>query len=403
MAIQFQRLATPGDGVSTLLDFAPLAAGIQTYQNNEKAALIGNAARTGGNTLAAQEAMNQGQLDTGAQYQRLAMQDKKSAQMDKDRQIKILGSGAAAALAEKDPARAQMIWDSMIKRAGVNPADMDPEELDVRTGPKAFQALAGQFQDPRESQLMDLKLKEANLNIQDKNQNLANRKRFIDALGGNASDAFANIPDQVRKAALLRAQAGDVDGALDLISKASTPTPLSVAEKKQVFSSEDDALLYKNQIDTLDQALKLISEDAEKKGTAAYEGIGAGAAGYIGAMVPFGDAVFDGTRSKATSEYDNIMSLEAIKSMSELLKGATTDRELAEFQRILSDPSQPRSIRRGVIGRMKTLLQQKANLADRRSKDLRSGDYFRGGNSGGGGTPTLDQMSDEELLQELGR
>lgn len=162
MAIQFQRLATPGEGVSTLLDFAPLAASIRNYQDNEKAALIGNAARTGGNTAAAAEAMKQGQLDTGAQYQRLANQDSDRAQANKDRQIKMLGGVAQAAKYEKDPARRALIWQTGLKRAGVNPQDLDPDELDPMTGPDVFLAASGMAQDPRESQLMDLKLAQAN-------------------------------------------------------------------------------------------------------------------------------------------------------------------------------------------------------------------------------------------------
>lgn len=165
MAIQFQRLITPGEGVSTLLDFAPLAAGVRSYQEAEKANMIGNAAQRG-NMAAAQEAMKQGQLDTGAQYQRLAMQDKQSAQADKDRQIKMLGGVAQAAKFEKDPARRALLWQTGLKRAGVNPADLDPEELDPMTGPDVFLAASGMAQDPRESQLMDLKLAGAQADLQ---------------------------------------------------------------------------------------------------------------------------------------------------------------------------------------------------------------------------------------------
>jgi hypothetical protein len=412
MAIQFQRLITPGKGVSTLMDFAPLAGavndGITGYYDNKRRTAIGAAAQQG-NAAAAQEALRQGELDTGAQYQRLAQQDTDRATQAKDRQVKMLGGIAQAAKFEQDPARRALLWNTGLKRAGVNPADLDPDELDPMTGPDVFLAASGMAQDPRESQFMDLKMQEAQIGIQDKKlgvqdrqQNIANRKAFLDSLGGaGAGDVMAGLPEPVRKAAMLRAQAGDTDGALDIISKASVPTPLSVAERKQVFNSEDDAVMLTNQIKTLDTALGLISEDKEKAGTAAYEGWGAGVAGQIGARAPYGDAIFDGTRSKATDEYSNIMSLEAIKAMSETLKGATTNFELQKFEDILSDPSQPRETRRKVISRMKELLQSKADLANRRSKELRSGTYFRPGEGQGGSG--LDQMTDEELLQELGR
>jgi hypothetical protein len=167
MAIQFQRLATPGEGVNTLLDFAPLAGAIGDYQTTRKSQLIGDAARTGGNTAAAQEAMKQGQLDTGAQYQRLAQQDTDRATQSKDKQIKILGAGAKAALYEKDPTRGQAIWNRVIQAAGVNPAEMDPEELDWQTGPKAFMAMAGMTEDPLDRQLKEAQIQKYQADARD--------------------------------------------------------------------------------------------------------------------------------------------------------------------------------------------------------------------------------------------
>jgi hypothetical protein len=165
MAIQFQRLITPGEGVSTLMDFAPLAGavndGITGYYDNKRRTAIGAAAQQG-NAAAAQEALKQGELDTGAQYQRLAQQDTDRATQAKDRQVKMLGGIAQAAKFEKDPARRALLWNTGLKRAGVNPADLDPDELDPMTGPDVFLAASGMAQDPRESQLMDLKIAQAN-------------------------------------------------------------------------------------------------------------------------------------------------------------------------------------------------------------------------------------------------
>ncbi|OQW71671.1 MAG: hypothetical protein BVN33_14665 [Proteobacteria bacterium ST_bin13] len=199
MAIQFQRLATPGEGVSTLLDFAPLAASIRSYQDNEKAALIGNAARTGGNTAAAAEAMKQGQLDTGAQHQRLANQDSDRAQANKDRQIKMLGGVAQAAKYEKDPARRALIWQTGLKRAGVNPQDLDPDELDPMTGPDVFLAASGMAQDPRESQLMDLKLASENADIAYKNAGTSKLRAEAQGSDGLPIDKRANVEEGLRK------------------------------------------------------------------------------------------------------------------------------------------------------------------------------------------------------------
>ena len=165
MAIQFQRLTMPGEGVSSLLDFAPLAGAIEGYGQSEKARLIGQAAQTGGNTAAAQEALKQGNLEAGALYQNAADKDKDRAQADKDRQIKMLGGVAQAAKYEQDPARRALIWQTGLKRAGINPADLDPDELDPMTGPDVFLGASGKAEDPRESQLMDLKIAQANKNL----------------------------------------------------------------------------------------------------------------------------------------------------------------------------------------------------------------------------------------------
>lgn len=74
----------------------------------------------------------------------------------------------------------------------------------------------------------------------------------------------------------------------------------------------------------------------------------------------------------ASKEFWQIMDENAIAQMSEKLKGATTDTELAQFKQILSDPSTSVEVRGKTIDRMMSLLQRKRDMAKARLDDLRS-------------------------------
>lgn len=176
---------------------------------------------------------------------------------------------------------------------------------------------------------------------------------------------------------------------------AAQPPKKSVTELKQIHAADDEVIGYQNSIDTLNKAKSLIVKDPNNpqgaaNGPMAYEGMGSGWAGYIGSRVPGGSYLFDKDRAQATDEYGTIMNMEAIKAMSETLKGATTNFELQEFVRILADPSQPREIRERTINRMLSLLEKRKNLAGRRSEEIRSGDYYRPEAGGAGASGVID-------------
>lgn len=105
----------------------------------------------------------------------------------------------------------------------------------------------------------------------------------------------------------------------------------------------------------------------------AFTGMGAGTRGYLGsrlpdAMVP--DQFADKAGADATTEFGNIMSMEAIQSMSNSLKGATTDFELKKFETVLSDPSVPVSIKQATIKRMLALADSKLALEQQRMEEF---------------------------------
>lgn len=172
---------------------------------------------------------------------------------------------------------------------------------------------------------------------------------------------------------------------------ATMPPKKSVTELKQIHAADDEIPVFDQTIDTLSKARALITQDPKAPNAPlAYEGTGAGLAGWIGSRVPGGNMVFDEGRSKATDEYGTIMNMEAIKSMAETLKGATTNFELGEFVRILADPSQPREIRQRTIDRMLTLAKNKRDLARRRADEIRSGEYYRPEAGGAGASGVID-------------
>jgi hypothetical protein len=137
---------------------------------------------------------------------------------------------------------------------------------------------------------------------------------------------------------------------------------MTASDQKALFTAEDELPNIDGTLATLSRAKELNRQT--------YTGPLAGVGGMLG-TVPFAGAVLDQQRAMATREFGQIMSMEAIKSMSALLKGATTEREMAEFQRILGDPSTPPDIRERTIDRMITLAGRQRDIVRGRINDLR--------------------------------
>lgn len=149
---------------------------------------------------------------------------------------------------------------------------------------------------------------------------------------------------------------------------------LTAVDKKEIFSSEDEATNLDTTIDQLTAAKGLNDQT--------YEGYGAGLRANIGSKLPdmlVPDRIANPATSKNTLEWQKLMEPEAIKTMASSLKGATTDFELNKFVTLLSDPSTPRDVRKRVITRMKTLAERKRSLARERINELRGQTYFAPG------------------------
>lgn len=150
-----------------------------------------------------------------------------------------------------------------------------------------------------------------------------------------------------------------------------TDTPISATDKKEVFKAEDELPNIQGTI----EALKL-AKDLNNK---TFTGYTANLRGSIGTKLPGGGFLVDKDAAMATSEFGKVMSGEAIKTMADTLKGATTDFELKKFETMLADPTTPPEIRGRVIDRMISLAERQRAVKERRIRDLPGGRYFKEG------------------------
>lgn len=169
-----------------------------------------------------------------------------------------------------------------------------------------------------------------------------------------------------------------------------------VREDKPLTTASDRAAVYKAEdaLPQIDQTIETLKR-AKELNPQTFTGATAGAFGKIGTSIPGAGIFLDEKKSAATREFGQIMSMEAIQQMSQTLKGATTDAEMARFMEILGDPSTPPEIRGRTIDRMMTLAQRQKDLASARVEGLKGGTYFpttRGQGqtppAAGGGSPS---------------
>ena len=185
MAIPFMNLPRPGDGVSSLMDFAPLAGALQTYNQGSDMArkranmtAIGQTTADKGLGAGANQALQMGELDAG-----LEMKTRASA--DDDKFKKRMAAMSQAVDLESDPARKGVMWNRVLKALG-DTSKLSPEEMDPMTGPKLLMAEAGIVNDPLERQTSQARLNliRAQTNAANKSTQKAPETRdFVDETG----------------------------------------------------------------------------------------------------------------------------------------------------------------------------------------------------------------------------
>jgi hypothetical protein len=178
-------------------------------------------------------------------------------------------------------------------------------------------------------------------------------------------------------------------------------TPLSPTDKKAIFDAEND-------IPRLEATIKNI-ERAKELNPNVYSGYTASMRGALGAKLPdmvVPDFIATPEGGKATSEWDQLMGSEAIKMMSETLKGASTDFEMRKFLSIAADTSQPADVRERAMDRFVSLAKQELALRQTRARDLRTGTYFKPQGASEGATrsetPSIPQAAADYLKENPG-
>jgi hypothetical protein len=191
-------------------------------------------------------------------------------------------------------------------------------------------------------------------------ESLANQRAAIDAR------TQQGVPSGYRRTAdgnLEGIPGGPADPKVKASLKGGGPMSASMLKLKR--ETENGIVDLENTKAVLGRALGLAPKT--------FSGFGAGTRAYLGSRLPDGavpDIIADKAGADATTEFGNIMSMEAIQSMSNSLKGATTDFELRKFEQILSDPTVPVNIKQATIRRMLTLADSKLALEQQRLEEF---------------------------------
>jgi hypothetical protein len=201
------------------------------------------------------------------------------------------------------------------------------------------------------------------------------------------SGKFAGLTDERTEAQKNAEYFGEMDPADPKYAFApNKASRMTVSEKNEIFKAE-------NELPNI-RATESMLREAAKLNPDTLTGYTAGIRASIGSKLP-GGVVPDGYEksAKATNEWQKLMGMEAIKTMANTLKGATTDFELNEFVKLLADPSTPIETRGRIIERMQQLAIVKRKMIRERVNELRGGTFFRPG----GGTSD-EPMEDEDPL-----
>lgn len=129
----------------------------------------------------------------------------RDAKADSRQQVEWFGKQAAAIDRIQDPAQRGAIWNRILSKHP-DAANLGPEYRDPMNGPKLVAAEAGQWRDPREDQLADLKLQGARLDVQKSQRELsAPNEKYIEMGGklvavgpGGAREVYSS-PDPLKE------------------------------------------------------------------------------------------------------------------------------------------------------------------------------------------------------------
>ena len=162
------------------------------------------------------------------------------------------------------------------------------------------------------------------------------------------------------------------------------PTPAGVnADRKALWGQQDEYVGTAQTIQQLQRAAQLLHEGIAT-------GYTAGGRTYLGNAGLTGDA--EKAMADRTKEFNSIMNQQAITAMSQQLKGATTDTEMARFMANMNDPSLAPEVKARQIEAMVARAQAHQELQAQRIKDL--------GGEVTGPAPAVDPAVEATTLQD---
>jgi hypothetical protein len=177
----------------------------------------------------------------------------------------------------------------------------------------------------------------------------------------------------------------------DIASQKAATKPTLTSRDKMML---DDAITQNN---SLKQTLVNL-EEAEQLGPKTWSGIMPNQRARIASWWA-GNEGQDDTTADEHLRYQQIMEGEAIKQMSETLKGATTDREMLKFIDIIADPSVPwNSTKKHALAQVKRFAQSVVAMNEEKIRGIRDGSYWTGEPSSA--QPGVSDMDPSTVLGE---
>lgn len=116
--------------------------------------------------------------------------------------------------------------------------------------------------------------------------------------------------------------------------------------RKAIYESQDELPNINATIESLNEAKSLLPKIYTGFGSNVRTSVNQGLPGFLP------NVISDPNRAKATQRFNQIMNAEAISAMSQTLKGASTDREMAMFVSIINDPNVAPDVKTKAIDQM---------------------------------------------------
>ena len=200
----------------------------------------------------------------------------------------------------------------------------------------------------------------------------------------------------------MRRENNEATQALAFARLAQTGKTQTAGDRKAQREATLNSTRTKQAIDTLKQAYDLIDPmdpttgKRSGKGEGIYDQYGAGLRADIGTKLPFGisdflgeQGVVDREKAMRTQKYRAIMGPEAIKWLSNSLKGPTSEKEMKTFMDMYNDPSTPNDVKALQLEKLIKAAEADAAVYDAQMNE--------GAGGGGGASREIPQQAIEAL------